>query len=62
MKKDKIVCECMSVTNGEISDAVAQGASTMEEVQDITGAATCCGACADDVQRVVDFCSAERDA
>lgn len=49
MNLDKIVCQCMGVTNGNIKDAIDNGESTMEEVQDITAAATCCGACADDV-------------
>lgn len=54
MNLDKIVCNCMSVTNGMIKDAVESGASTLEEVQEITGAGTVCGACLDDVQRLVD--------
>lgn len=62
MNLDKIVCQCMGVTNGDIKDAIDNGESTMEEVQDITSAATCCGACADDVQRLVDYFTAERDA
>lgn len=49
----------MSVTNGDLKEAVDNGATTMEEVQDITGAATCCGACADNVQRMVDYCTTE---
>lgn len=61
MNLDKIVCECLSVTNGMIKDAVEDGASTMEEVQEMTGASTCCGACTDNVQRLVDFFTSERD-
>lgn len=62
MNLDKIVCNCMSVTNGMIKDAVDAGASTLEEVQEATGAATVCGACSEDVQRLVDFFVAERDS
>lgn len=51
----------MSVTNGMIKDAVDSGADTLEEVQEITGAGTVCGACLDDVQRLVDFFVEERD-
>lgn len=61
MNMDKIVCNCMSVTNGMIKDAVDSGADTLEEVQEITGAGTVCGACLDDVQRLVDFFVEERD-
>lgn len=61
MNLDKIVCNCLSVTNGMIKDAVDAGASTLEEVQDATGAGTVCGACLDDVQHLVDFFVSERD-
>lgn len=61
MKLDKIVCECMQVTNGMIKDAVTSGITTFEELQDATGAATVCGACADNVQRVLDYFATERD-
>ena len=54
MDFDKIVCNCMNVTNGMIKDAVDSGASTLEEVQEITGAGTVCGSCLDDVKRLVD--------
>lgn len=50
----------MSVTNGMIKDAVDSGADTLEEVQEATGAGTVCGACLDDVQRLVDFFVEER--
>lgn len=61
MNLDKIVCNCMSVTNGMIKEAVDAGASTLEEVQEATGAGTVCGVCLDDVQRLVDHFVAERD-
>lgn len=61
MNLDKIVCNCMSITNGMIKDAVDGGASTLEEVQDATGAGTVCGACLDDVQRLVEEFVAKRD-
>lgn len=54
MKLDKIVCNCMRVTNGMIKDAVYSDADTLEEVQKITKAGTVCGACLDNVKRVVD--------
>lgn len=51
----------MQITNGDIKKAVEHGASTLEEVQAATGAATACGACTDDVQRLVDYFTTERD-
>lgn len=60
MNMDKIVCNCLGVTNGMIKDAVDSGATTLEEVQDITGAGTVCGACLDDVARLVEEFAAEK--
>ena len=60
MDMDKIVCSCYSVTNGMIKEAVENGATTLEEVQDATDAGTACGACLDDIQRLVDEFVAEK--
>lgn len=60
MNLDKIVCNCLSVTNGMIKDAVDSGASTLEEVQEITGASTVCGACTEDVKRLIEQFVKER--
>jgi bacterioferritin-associated ferredoxin len=54
MDMDKIVCNCLGITNGQIKDAVKNGARTLEEVQDATGAGTICGVCMEDVQHLVD--------
>lgn len=62
MNLDKIVCDCLGVTNGMIKEAVENGATTLEEVQEATGAGTACGACLDDVQRLVDYFTTERDS
>ena len=53
MNLEKIVCNCFSVTNGMIKDAVDSGADTLEEVQAATGAGTGCGACLENVERLV---------
>ena len=55
MKLDKIVCNCFSFTNGMIKEAVDSGASTLEEVQAIVDVGTACGACIDDVQRLIEY-------
>lgn len=54
MNLDKIVCNCLNITNGMIKDAVDAGADTLEEVQEKTGAGTVCGACIEDVQHLVE--------
>ena len=55
MNMDKVVCYCMNITNGMIKDAVEAGAKTFEDVQEQTRATSVCGACSEDVQRLVDF-------
>ena len=55
MNLDKVVCHCLGITNGMIKDAVEAGAKTLEDVQEQTGASTVCGACLEDVQRLVEF-------
>lgn len=60
MNLDKIVCSCLGVTNGMIKDAVDSGANTLEEVQEITGAGTVCGACIEDVEHLVEQFVRER--
>ena len=61
MDLDKIVCNCQSVTNGMIKDAVDAGASTLEEVQDATGAGTVCGACIENIEHIIEQFVNERD-
>ena len=61
MDMEKIVCNCYSITNGDIKDAVDKGAKTLEEVQEATGAGTACGVCLDDLQRLVDEFVAEKE-
>lgn len=41
------VCICNAVTDREIKETVAAGASTMSDLQDRLGVATCCGCCSD---------------
>lgn len=61
MNLDDVVCTCFGVTNGMIKEAVDSGASTMEEVQEITSVGTACGICMDEVQRVVDYFLSEKN-
>ena len=61
MDLEKIVCYCQNVTNGMIKEAVDAGASTLEEVQEETGAGTVCGGCVENVQHLVEEFVRERD-
>ena len=61
MDYDKIVCNCLNITNGMIKEAVDSGADTLEKVQAATGAGTVCGACIEDLQHRVDEFVSERN-
>ncbi len=54
MDPDKVDCTCLNITNGMIKEAVENGAKTLEEVQELTGAGTVCGVCLDDIQNLID--------
>ena len=60
MDFNKVVCNCMNITNGMIKEAVDAGASTLEEVQEATGAGSICGACVEDVEHLVEQFVKER--
>lgn len=60
MDLDKTICYCAGVTKGMIKDAVDSGATTLEEVQEITKAGTVCGSCVDNVQHLIDELVSEK--
>ncbi|QEY24898.1 (2Fe-2S)-binding protein [Neisseria animalis] len=41
------VCICNAVTDREIKETIAAGASTMSDLQAQLGVATCCGCCSE---------------
>lgn len=47
MNRSKEACHCRNVTYGMIEEAIKNGAETLQEVQDATGAAKGCGQCKD---------------
>lgn len=51
----------MSVTVGMIQDAIDSGANSLDDVQAITQAGTVCGACLEDLERVVDALLKEKN-
>lgn len=41
------VCICNAITDHKIKEAVAAGASSLTDLKNQLGVATCCGCCAD---------------
>lgn len=57
MTNTRVVCFCNNVKSDKIVEAIKNGATTVEEVKDKTGAATgrCCGArCTKTIQELID--------
>lgn len=54
MDLEKVVCNCMHITNGMIKNAVEDGATSLKKVQDATGAGTICGTCFEDIEHLID--------
>lgn len=48
-----IVCTCMSVSVADIKLVIQAGATTFNEIQEKTGVGTVCGACAEEVEDIV---------
>ena len=53
MNREKLACNCMNVTYGMIIDAVHNGATTFEEVQEVTDCSKGCGTCEDFIRSFV---------
>ena len=49
----KIICQCMNVTEEEIRMAMAHGAKTFQDIQEMTKAGTVCGQCQDDIEDIL---------
>ncbi len=49
-----IVCVCNNISDREIRQAVDLGLSSMDELRDTLGVATCCGKCATCAMQVLE--------
>ncbi len=47
------VCICRAVTDRQIAEAARDGARTVDELGEATGAGTCCGTCRDALAELV---------
>lgn len=48
------VCLCLGVTDHDLRETIADGATSPEEVMYCTGAGTCCGTCRATVAAIVE--------
>ncbi|MGL5693213.1 MAG: (2Fe-2S)-binding protein [Peptostreptococcaceae bacterium] len=54
MAGNRIICHCKNVSYIDIRKAMIQGARTLDEIKEMTGAATGCGRCTDDIQAILE--------
>lgn len=57
MSENKVICDCNGVFYEDIVTAVNNGATTAQEVGEVTGAGTVCGGCLDAITEVIDALS-----
>ena len=53
MAGDKIICHCKQVSYIDIRKAMIAGARTVQEIKDMTGAATGCGRCVGEIEKIL---------
>jgi len=52
--ENAIVCNCMSVTRGSLSNSIMQGANSIEAVKEQTHACTVCGSCQPKIHSLIE--------
>ncbi|MEG0295114.1 MAG: (2Fe-2S)-binding protein [Clostridium sp.] len=53
MAANRVICHCMDVDYITIRKAMIAGARTLEEIKEMTGAATGCGRCAGEIEKIL---------
>ena len=53
MAGDRIICHCKNVSYIDIRKAMIKGARTLDEIKEMTVAATGCGRCADEIEKIL---------
>ncbi|PHV70540.1 (2Fe-2S)-binding protein [Sporanaerobium hydrogeniformans] len=60
MNMEDMVCTCFGITVQDIKDAIDNGATTLEEVQEVTRVGMACGSCIDEVIEVIETLTAQK--
>lgn len=53
MERDQVICPCLDISAGQIMDAYEDGSTTLDAIQEATGAGTVCGACLDQIEELL---------
>jgi len=56
MAKDlkEIICHCAEITYEEILNAIKNGATSVDDIGDVTEAGIACGGCLDDIEEILE--------
>lgn len=53
MSNDRIICPCQDIDVATIKKSIKDGAKTVDDIMEATGAGTICGACIDEIEEVL---------
>lgn len=53
MAGNRVICHCKNVDYLSIRKAMVAGARTLDEIKEMTGAATGCGRCAGEIEKIL---------
>ncbi|MDU4889763.1 MAG: (2Fe-2S)-binding protein [Clostridium sp.] len=49
----KTICYCLNVNEDEIKQAISDGANSVDDIKEATGAGTACGACTKRIEKIL---------
>lgn len=53
VSENRIICTCQDVDYDTIKKAIQDGAKTVDDIMEATGAGTVCGACIDEIEEII---------
>ncbi|WP_346870834.1 MULTISPECIES: (2Fe-2S)-binding protein [unclassified Clostridium] len=53
MSENRIVCTCQDVDYNTIKKAIEDGAKTVDDIMEATGAGTVCGGCISEIEEIL---------
>lgn len=54
MLENRVICVCQDIDVDAIRKAVENGAETVDDIMEATGAGTICGACIDEIAEILE--------
>lgn len=53
MSENRIICTCQDVDYNTIKKAIEDGAKTVDDIMETTGAGTVCGGCISEIEEIL---------